>query len=157
LTAASIIAWLQRASGYAHICAGTGLNPATSAPGPGLHPATSAPGPGSPPPHLRRDQGSTCGLFGGMRGQAHAATSQAWRMLQHNGTDCNTTRWIATQRDGLQHNATDCNTTRRIATQRDGLQHNATDCNAADHVQRGAARKPEVPCCVCCSGMRRVR
>ena len=30
----------------AHICTGTGLTPATSAPGPGLIPATSAPGSG---------------------------------------------------------------------------------------------------------------
>jgi hypothetical protein len=39
----------------AHICAGTGLTPPTSAPGPGSPAPTSAPGPGSPRPHLRRD------------------------------------------------------------------------------------------------------
>ncbi len=37
-----------------HICAGTALAPATSAPGLGS-PATRAPGLGSPRPHLRRD------------------------------------------------------------------------------------------------------
>ena len=42
---------------YCHICAGTGLTPATSAPGLGLAPATSAPVLGSPLPHLRRGLG----------------------------------------------------------------------------------------------------
>jgi hypothetical protein len=38
-----------------HICAGTGLTPATSASGLSSSPATSAPGLGSPLPHLRWD------------------------------------------------------------------------------------------------------
>ena len=41
-----------------HICAGTGLTAATSAPGTGLTPPTSAPGLGSPLPHPRPGLGS---------------------------------------------------------------------------------------------------
>jgi hypothetical protein len=74
-----------------HICAGTGLTHATSAPGlgsaaatsaPGLGSAaaTSAPGLGSPMPHLRRDWAHPCHICAGTRlGRCHIFTGTPWR------------------------------------------------------------------------------
>ena len=54
-----------RASNAGHICTGSGLTPATTAPGTGLTAATSAPGLGSPLPHLHRDWAHPCRICAG--------------------------------------------------------------------------------------------
>jgi hypothetical protein len=57
----------ERRGGLArcHICTGTGLTPATSAPGLGSPVATFAPGLGSPLPHLHRDWAHPCHICTG--------------------------------------------------------------------------------------------
>ena len=104
------IYWLNEASTSSeerpcHVCTGTGLTPATSAPGPGsrlphhachictgtgLTPATSAPGPGSRLPHLH----ACIGRYGALVTPGPRSVAVARRIQSRNGQrNCIQEKW----------------------------------------------------------------